>query len=122
MKLKRLMDENNGLTNAQIAKLTGYDESTISLLVRGKYHGNAAKLETDIISKLAVAILYSSSRNSLMALSQDSTRPAWAWSQSFIHQVRILSASMGATAFHVMRMLWSQSFIHQVRILSSQKS
>jgi len=55
MKLKRLMDENNGLTNAQIAKLTGYDESTISLLVRGKYHGNAAKLETDIISKLADA-------------------------------------------------------------------
>lgn len=53
MKLKKLMEENNGLTNAEVAKLTGYDESTISLLVRGKYNGNAARLEADIILKLA---------------------------------------------------------------------
>jgi DNA transposition AAA+ family ATPase len=52
MKLKKLMDE-NGLINAKVAKLTGYDESTISLLVRGKYNGDTAKLEADIISKLA---------------------------------------------------------------------
>jgi hypothetical protein len=49
--LARLIEQ-NGLKNADIARITGYDESTISLIVRGKYNGNAAKLETDIIGKL----------------------------------------------------------------------
>lgn len=52
MQLKRIMEQ-NGLINARVAKLTGYDESTISLLVRGKYNGNAAEIEADIINKLA---------------------------------------------------------------------
>lgn len=49
--LARFIEQNN-LKNAQVAKLTGYDESTISLLVRNRYNGNAAKLEADIIEKL----------------------------------------------------------------------
>jgi len=49
--LARFMSQNN-LKNATVAKLTGYDESTISLIVRNKYNGNTAKLEADIIEKL----------------------------------------------------------------------
>lgn len=52
MKLKRLMDE-NGLTGAAVAKLTGYSESTVSLINRGKYGENSAEIEADIIKKLA---------------------------------------------------------------------
>jgi len=64
-----------------------------------------------------VAILYSSSQNSLEELT------TWFYasgipceSQSFIHQVRILSSR--GTGWKINSTHWSQSFIHQVRILS----
>ena len=92
---------------------------------------------------LAVAILYSSSQNSLLTNTPPS--PAiWLASQSFIHQVRILSYGCGRIGLALsvsgrnplfiksefsLDTVWiikyldlynkSQSFIHQVRILSA---
>ena len=67
-----------------------------------------------------VAILYSSSQNSLIVVKSGSHfRRASLMSQSFIHQVRILSEFLNFLfkfSTHT-----SQSFIHQVRILSMKK-
>jgi len=65
----------------------------------------------------AVAILYSSSQNSLIALCDPDMRKKLS-SQSFIHQVRILSYSWEIPLWDNPGSLASQSFIHQVRILS----
>ncbi|MBI3584234.1 MAG: AAA family ATPase [Nitrospinae bacterium] len=54
MQLKKLMEQYKGeLINARVAKLTGYDESTISLIIRGKYSGNTSEIEADIVNKLS---------------------------------------------------------------------
>jgi len=65
-----------------------------------------------------VAILYSSSQNSLPH--RGSPCVVIFKSQSFIHQVRILSCMARRVDLSTTAPLRSQSFIHQVRILSSR--
>ena len=67
------------------------------------------------IINLQVAILYSSSQNSLQFLTSATQVCPSGQSQSFIHQVRILSLAEKPSQAQDIA---SQSFIHQVRILS----
>ena len=73
----------------------------------------------ELIAQSLVAILYSSSQNSLSDDQILVLESLGLKSQSFIHQVRILFPSLTSTS-RFCHGVKSQSFIHQVRILSAK--
>jgi len=90
------------------------------LFIKSEFSQPAWTNPGGIREKLKVAILYSSSQNSLIGrvvfLEGISLLVL---SQSFIHQVRILSLQKNMGNYILSLIQKSQSFIHQVRILSA---
>jgi len=88
------------------------------LFIKSEFSLQRKKWKVKLAEKsVSVAILYSSSQNSLHRM-DGCWKARWKGSQSFIHQVRILSTPLAVcTTAGILRGM-SQSFIHQVRILS----
>jgi len=120
------------------------DRGRNPLFIKSEFSPGEAMI-ISLLFKIGVAILYSSSQNSLQErMGESEGHRRWASrnplfiksefshgtgiviktcgglkSQSFIHQVRILSGVSRNTPFQ--QMTGSQSFIHQVRILSGEQ-